>query len=128
MIDGKRVAVIFGSRKGRIPEHLEQRLYYLLKLFNIDVVIDGAATGVDGDAHRLAKKWGFRTKRFPADWDLYHKPGRKNPAGRIRNREMAGVADLGISFPGGSGTKNMLEQLEPAGVTTVIFREADTDG
>ena len=60
-----------------------------------------------------ARYYGFHCEEFPADWDKYKNERGKNPAGMIRNAEMASYATHGISFWDGksSGTRNMREHL-----------------
>lgn len=55
------------------------------------LVIHGDNGNVDWTARDMARARGLPVKPFPADWKRYKptQPGRKNPAGMIRNREMA---------------------------------------
>lgn len=76
-----------------------------LTLRKIDVVIHGDADGADTHADFWANENGVLAARCPANWDLY-----KNAAGPIRNRKMLVLEPhLVIAFPGGPGTKNMIE-------------------
>lgn len=83
-------------------------------------VIHGDAPGADMIAHRWGLMRGIEVKPFPADWDRY---GRA--AGPIRNRQMLdeGKPHLVIAFPGGRGTRNMIEQAEGANVPVVIVKK-----
>jgi hypothetical protein len=80
---------------------------------NIQCIINGGAKGAD----RLARVWAGENEvkqlTFPADWDKY-----KKAAGFIRNKQMLveGKPTLVIAFPGGPGTRNMVEQATKAGV------------
>lgn len=76
-------------------------------------LIHGAAAGADMLAAMWAAKHNVQTEAFPADWDRH---GRA--AGPIRNRQMLdeGKPDIVIAFPGGRGTRNMIEQAEGANV------------
>lgn len=82
-----------------------------------DLLVEGDARGVD----RMSGKWGIKNsipvKPFPANWTKY---GRA--AGPIRNQEMLDYCitlcgDLVvIAFPGGTGTANMKNIADKAGV------------
>ena len=77
------------------------------------VIIQGGARGAD----RMAKNWAaghfMISETYEADWNKY---GRK--AGYIRNQQMLdeGKPDLVIAFPGGRGTRMMIDLAEEAGV------------
>jgi predicted Rossmann-fold nucleotide-binding protein len=77
------------------------------------VIIEGGATGADAMAFQWAKEHGVASMRMVAQWD-YH--GRN--AGHLRNGWMLkwGLPDLVIAFPGGSGTKNMVDAARKYGV------------
>jgi hypothetical protein len=86
------------------------------------VIIEGGATGAD----RFAKEWaekheafGVRHEQYPAKW---RENGYYNPtAGFERNKLMItdGKPDLGLWFPGGNGTKDMVSKLKAAGITVI---------
>lgn len=87
--------------------------------------MDGAAKGADTLFHEAAVSLGVRTKRFPADWNTH---GKK--AGPIRNQEMVdylvwcrtqGHSVQVVAFPGGTGTANMIERAERAGIDVDRF-------
>lgn len=73
------------------------------------IIFHGDARGADSLADRWAREHGVPVKAFPADWDRH-----KKAAGPIRNRQMLmeGRPDVVIAFPGGPGTKNMVEQAD----------------
>lgn len=79
----------------------------------IALLIHGACAGADMLAEMWAGRAGVKTAPFPADWDAYGKS-----AGPIRNRKMLdeGKPHLVIAFPGGRGTRNMVEQAKGANV------------
>lgn len=72
-------------------------------------IVSGGATGADKLGERYAEEMKFKIKLFIPDWQ---KHGRS--AGPIRNKEMAGYADVLIAFWDGEsrGTKNMIETME----------------
>jgi hypothetical protein len=83
-------------------------------------IMHGNAKGADKLAGRVADDLGIPCKEFPADWGKY---GRG--AGPIRNREMLdylkmcrrkGHSVQVISFPGGTGTADMVEIAESADI------------
>ena len=53
------------------------------------LVIHGDNGNVDWTVDALARARGLTVQKYPADWKRYHRPGKKNPAGMIRNTEMA---------------------------------------
>lgn len=93
----------------------------------ITEIIEGGATGADVRAGEWARKTeGVKWTVVMADWEKHSKGlkhGNKNPAGVIRNQEMAAMKpDVVIACPGGPGTAHMVETAKKAGLT-VIFLE-----
>ena len=93
------------------------------------LVIHGAAKGADFLAGRWAEIAGVPVSEFPANWKS-HTPKcgpkcRQNNhcrrAGFLRNEQMLkqGRPDLVIAFPGGPGTKSMVEVAQNASVKVV---------
>lgn len=80
------------------------------------VVITGGSNGVDTIADEWAVLNYCETVVYPADWRTY---GRA--AGPRRNQQMLdeGRPDLVVAFPGGTGTADMVERAERAGVPVV---------
>ena len=111
--------IVCGGRDYTPTKEDEQKLLTVLKWLRPDEVVHGACSGVDQWAGEIAKAAGFETAEFPADW-LKH--GRKG--GPLRNSQMAfyvkshggGVC---LAFPGGAGTRNMIEQARDYGI--VVF-------
>lgn len=87
-----------------------------LSRMNIGVLIHGDARGAD----RLSGKWavehGVTVLAYPADWEKHGKR-----AGPIRNALMLrlGQPEVVVAFPGGKGTRNMIEQARGAGIDTI---------
>lgn len=78
------------------------------KQFNITHLIHGDARGLDKIADAWALKRGVQVIRCPANWDHLGKA-----AGHIRNQFMVELyPDMVIAFPGGNGTRNMVEQSQ----------------
>lgn len=83
-------------------------------------VIHGAAAGADMLAAMWAAKRGVPERPFQADWETYGKA-----AGPMRNRKMLdeGKPHIVIAFPGGRGTRNMIEQAEGANVPVARIKK-----
>lgn len=83
-------------------------------------IIQGGARGADS----LAGKWAVENHQemtmYFADWEQYGKS-----AGYVRNRQMLveGNPDVVIAFPGGKGTKNMIDIARKAGVKVIEVKE-----
>lgn len=75
--------------------------------FPVTLVVSGGADGID----ELGEVWALQNSipivKFTAQWHQYG-----YAAGPIRNIEMAEYADALIAFPGGKGTKNIIEQMQ----------------
>lgn len=81
----------------------------------ITTIIHGAATGADSLGALWATEKGIRVLAVPANWKEYGKS-----AGPIRNREMLKLEpDLVVAFPGGKGTKDMMQVARKAGIKTI---------
>lgn len=89
----------------------------------IKTLIHGAASGADSLAAAWAKDCGLdefgEVLAFPADWNKHGVA-----AGPIRNLKMLldGKPDLVVAFPGGNGTKNMIQLAQKYGVPVQVIR------
>lgn len=92
----------------------------------VRLVVDGASDDITGPyigadywAHQWALARNKPTARVHADWKTH---GRA--AGPIRNKQMRDEykPDLVVAFPGGNGTRNMIELAEEAGIEVVKIR------
>lgn len=83
-------------------------------------IIEGGAIGADFLCRCVAKYFGMKVETFPADWK---ENGRA--AGFIRNQQVIdeGQPDLGIVFPGGTGTEDMKYRLMKAGIPIQTIEE-----
>ena len=80
------------------------------------LVIHGAAKGADSLAEEWAKSRKVPTIPCPANWKRY---GRG--AGPIRNKQMLDLKpELVVAFPGGSGTRHMVEIARKAGIEVMV--------
>lgn len=86
----------------------------------ISVVIEGDASGAD----RIASNWARHNRicnlKVPAHWATLGKA-----AGAIRNGWMIDFCrpELVVAFPGGPGTRNMVEQATAAGIPVRDLRQ-----
>jgi hypothetical protein len=79
-------------------------------------IIQGGASGADFLGKVWAKYKGIPQIEFKADWKTHGKA-----AGPKRNQQMLdeGKPELVIAFPGGVGTRDMIERASKAGVTVI---------
>ena len=119
--------IVCGSRHWRDRKKIVDRLALLPGVTAIVVGYDpekDKPPGADRLAYQEAQKLGLTVEPHPAEWDKYGKPGRKNPAGVIRNKEMAeGGANLCIAFWDGlsSGTLDMMNQAVKRGIPVEVI-------
>ena len=83
-------------------------------------IISGAARGADTHASDWAVTNWCELEEYPADWKTY---GKK--AGYLRNQQMLdeGKPNLVVAFPGGKGTKMMVDIAKKAGVEVLEIQE-----
>lgn len=92
------------------------------------LVIEGGCRRKDSDgndlptadlgAYRWARSRGIQTATMDANWELH---GKK--AGPLRNEEMSKVGELCIAFPGGRGTRDMIERATAHGLRVIKRQE-----
>lgn len=124
---------------GRDFTSYEQRmwLYAGLSLLHeisggITEIIEGGAAGAD----LAGKNWALwrqacgdqvKLTSVPAEWERYSaglKHGQKNPAGIIRNSQMAAMRpDVVLATPGGAGTAHMVGTAKKVGLTVVFLEK-----
>lgn len=87
--------------------------HYLREADNFECLIHGAAKGADSVAGEWAVARSVPVEAFPADWT-----GLGQGAGPIRNAQMLreGKPTVVVAFPGGVGTRNMVDRAKRAGV------------
>lgn len=83
----------------------------------ITEVVSGEARGVDTFGKEWGRSNGIRVEPFPANWDKY-RGAKPNPAGFIRNEEMAKYADCLIAIWNGEsgGTADMIDRAKRHGL------------
>ena len=112
--------VVFGSRHAKDPWPVRQELSRRKMQWPPGlVIVNGCAPGIDSFARQWAVDLGIPVDDYPirvADWDRY-----KKGAGPRRNQQMIdeGKPNEGIAFPGGSGTLDMLDRMEHAGIPVI---------
>lgn len=87
--------------------------HYLHVADDFEVLIHGAARGVDSISGEWAQARSVRVEVFPADWTTHG-----TIAGPIRNAQMLreGKPTVVVAFPGGAGTRNMVDRAKRANV------------
>lgn len=120
-----------GIEKARFERHyVYDQLSIIHGLGKIGKIIHGKAKGADTAAMEWARAMLIPNKGYPAAWDDLNHPaarvlrdryGRRYNAnaGPIRNQEMLDLEpdiELVVGFPGGSGTKDMLDRAHRAGI------------
>lgn len=94
-----------------------ETLYRVLDeyLDRTDLLIHGGAAGADVMAGDWAAHRGVHVATVLAQWDRYGKR-----AGYLRNAAMLRLApDMVIAFPGGKGTRNMVNLTREAGIELI---------
>lgn len=126
----KRV-LICGGRDWSMTDMTFAALDRLNEKHNFGVVIHGAARGADRLGGEWAKSRNIPVIEFPADWRPSFINGRPNPhrrldrsAGHRRNQQMLeeGHPDLVVAFPGGPGTRSMIQKARAAGVRVINLK------
>jgi predicted Rossmann-fold nucleotide-binding protein len=110
--------IVCGGRFYDDAAEVARRLGAIHARHGITLLIHGGAPGADRLAGRWAEERGIPTRAYPADWRKWDRA-----AGPIRNAAMLRVEkpDAVVVFPGGIGTKNMIDLAEKAGVP--VWRE-----
>jgi transposase-like protein len=121
--------VMTGGRDYNLTPEMKVRLAELIFDQGVTTTLDGdCPTGADRQMRAIAKEMGCTTLSFPAQWKRYGRnDGRKNPAGMVRNADMAEKCEPGVdgcvAMPGGPGTANMLRQAKKRGLKTWDWRD-----
>lgn len=120
MTRNRRVAVVCGTRNALTRQQIAQIAPYVREL---DHLIVGDATGVDGAARNAAVATDIPHTVYAADWSNGKRGG---PERNIRMAEAAvteklwGGADVYVvAFPGGKGTASMKREAAKRGIKVV---------
>ena len=108
--------LVCGGRDFEPEYRLVAALSVLHGQYNFSVLIEGDARGADRMAGAWADDNGVQKETYQADWKRF---GRG--AGYVRNRQMLdeGRPELVIAFPGGRGTRMMIELAKEAGINVI---------
>lgn len=108
--------LVCGGRDFKDTHYLYKTLDAYHKANQIGVVIEGDARGADRMAGYWARKNKIDLLIFPAQWKTYGKA-----AGPIRNQQMLdeGKPDVVIAFAGNTGTADMVERANAAGIEVI---------
>lgn len=111
--------IIAGSRNGVFLRHVTDAMEHCPWLNEITEVVSGCAPGVDVCGRVWANSRSIPIKDMPAEWNKHQPadPLRKNPAGMIRNAQMAEYADALVAVwdERSTGTKDMIAQAKDRG-------------
>lgn len=119
--------IICGSREWEDREMIRDCLLQLPRTATIVVGYDPKKKyppGADKIAYEEAGKLGMDIETHPADWERYRGMARINPAGFIRNGEMArSGAGLCLAFWDGrsNGTADMIHQANKRGIKVTVY-------
>jgi hypothetical protein len=94
----------------------------------ITEIIEGGAPGADVRAGEWCqRRLGKQATVVEAEWEKYSaglKHGQKNPAGAIRNNQMALMKpDVVLACPGGVGTAHMIKVAKQSGLRVVLLEK-----
>jgi hypothetical protein len=114
--------LVTGGRDFALPDEVHRILAPIHAKKGIAVLGHGDAEGLDTLAKLWALSMDIEAKPYEvtqAQWDLYG-----NRAGNMRNSRMLREfkPTLGVAFPGGNGTGDMLDKLLESGVPTLVSR------
>lgn len=107
--------LVCGGRTYDRADRIEDVLNELHAERGFTQLIHGGAPGADTLADQWARRKGVPSTGFPADWTLHG-----SAAGPIRNQAMADeLPALGVAFPGGRGTADMMRRLRLKGIEVI---------
>jgi hypothetical protein len=108
--------LVCGGRTFYKAELLAQTLIAIHSKTPFTLVIHGTATGADSLAGAWALTHRVNVLRYPPAWTKHGKQ-----SGAIRNRQMIseGKPDLVVAFPGGRGTRDIVDQAKAAGIRVI---------
>lgn len=118
--------IVAGGRDYRKYGFLQKRLNYLLKEVkktkNV-IILSGGASGADKLGEFYAKTHGYSVIKHIPKWEDYPNKEKKNPAGVIRNKEMAREATHLVAFwdERSKGTKDMIIHAVDKKLTVRVF-------
>lgn len=116
--------LVCGGRDYDDWDTLNKKLNTYHFYYGFGCLIHGDANGADTLAGIWAQNHEIPLEVYPADWKTHGKA-----AGPIRNKQMLeeGKPDLVLAFPGGRGTKNMVDQANKAGVKVICVEKPNQE-
>lgn len=119
--------ILGGSRSWSDSQLITTFMRQLREQLGNYVVVHGAHwEGADLMIDRASKELGLEVDSFPAEWQKHQRPNGKNPAGQIRNRQMAdsgAVAYVGFWDGVSSGTQGMASYAIRAQIPVTLVPE-----
>lgn len=108
----KIVVAITGGRKFNDFWAVQRAMVKVDSKYDVTWVM-GGAKGADALAQLWCERVGAAHHVYSADWEKYG-----NAAGFVRNQQMVdeGKPQLLIAFPGGNGTRDMMNRCLTAGI------------
>lgn len=93
----------------------------------ITEIIEGGAPGADVRAGEWGRRRNVKVTVVPAEWEKHSaglKYGQKNPAGVLRNLQMAKMRpDVVLACPGSTGTANMVDTSKKLGLRVIYLEK-----
>jgi hypothetical protein len=120
--------LVTGGRTFTDTEWLWAGLDLLHSKMPISEIIEGGAPGADVRAGEWSlRRLGKKPTVIEAEWERYSvglKHGQKNPAGMIRNNQMAALLpDVVLATPGGNGTAHMVSVAKKKGLKVILLEK-----
>lgn len=113
--------LVCGGRDYNNAKFIHEELSRIHAERPFSLLIHGAARGADTWADHWAEVHGVQPVVCRALWDKHG-----HAAGPIRNCAMLRLKPhLVIAFPGGRGTRDMIQQARQAGVSVIELREVN---
>lgn len=116
------IVVVTGGRRFKSRSFVYEKLTQLHAHWPIKAMVNGMAPdGVDKFAYDWAIDRDIPVREFHADWETHGES-----AGPRRNQEMIDEnpdIDLGLVFPGHTGTIDMARRLRKAEIERVFFEQ-----
>lgn len=109
MDNERKVILVCGGRNYKDEEYVFR---VLNAISNPTLIVHGGCSGADLLADKWAKANNVPVKAYPADWSV------GKAAGPIRNQQMLDEEkpDMVVAFPGGNGTRDMINKARKANV------------
>ena len=114
--------IIAGGQEYNPSDYEEKLVKLILDDLGATEVVSGGARGVDKWGECLGEQLGLAVSVFKAEWNKYG-----NPAGPIRNMQMAKYSDACILLTGNRGTKDMYSCAKKLNLKIADLRDGKYD-